>query len=443
MALTGVLVALLWMHRRHDSHSLLRGAGRSSTTSRSGARFRHGMVFVQAAMASVLLCGSGLLVRSFWALNGVELGFRSAGLLTFRTPFPFREIRDAGPGSGRATRFYSQVAERPGRLPGVTGAAFGECLPLDETCELTGVPMEPVGGLAPGMEAPVVVTIGVSPKYHELLGIPLLRGRNLDLSDADTSSRGGGGAAVVVSRNLAARFWPTEDAIGKQLRVEAFSSTPRQGPFTVVGVVGDVNFVDLRVGPQPVAYFSVGAEAFGLEPVVVSYVLSAERDLAPTLLKEEVRAVRPDVPVAFVRSMDDVVSGSTHRLQFVLGLVAAAAFASLVLTAVGIYGITAYVVRSRRGEFGVRVAIGATPGAIRRMVVRQVGLLSAGGLLIGLLSSLLANRYLESLLFGVDARDGATFASVLAFLMGVTISAAYLPARSAVGDSVTRALGTD
>ena len=401
-------------------------AGRRTTAGRAELGGRHLLVAFQLAMALVLLVGAGLIVRSFLALSRVDLGFAERGALTFRVVFPFQEIQAAGAdGPGPATPFYDRLAERVAALPGVGAVGYGSCVPLSDACTQAGFSLRREDRPETADRVPATLALRVSPGYLEALGVPLVRGRFLEARDHEQRSH-----AVLVSAEAARRFFPGEDPLGRRLVQDG---RPEWTPFTVVGVVGDMHHEDPRQARTPFVYLPVLGDFARYEPWAVSYVVRAEGSPLALVepIRREVAALRPDVPLAHVDALSDLVARSTASLRFALWLLALAAASVLVLSAIGAYGVMAYVVSLRRNEFGIRLALGADGRRLRRMVLRQGALTAAAGLAVGLAGAVLVGRLLRSLLFGIGPADLPTYAFTVTGLALSALAAVYIPARRA------------
>lgn len=423
---TVIFAAVPLVSHPRESPQVLRAGPLGKTAGRRQLRLRHLMVGLQLALAVVLLVGSGLVLRSFQALVAVEPGFEADGVLTFRIPFPFKEIQAGGAAEGRATPFFDQLVDRFEALPGVVSAGYGLCVPLAEACSLDGYPVkardvgdpedaqQPLAGLQP-----------ISPGFLESLRIPLLSGRGLVRADHQQRSN-----AVLVSAGLAARLWPGEDPLGKRLE-QGGGSTTQNHHFTVVGVTGDIRFDRLRDEPEFIVYTPVRFQGRATELWTASFVVRSH--VAPGTLVDAIRAqvaaLRKDIPVADIDSMEIVVARSTMQIRFVLTLLTLLAAAALALSAVGVYGAVSYVVGLRRREFGIRLALGAEAPQLRSLVLRQGARTLAGGLVVGLTAAAAGSRFLVALLFAVEPTDPTTYALVALFLISATLVAGLVPAR--------------
>lgn len=399
--------------------------GRSTTAGRTQLRARHLLVALQLAMALILLVGAGLIVRSFVALSRVDLGIEHRGVLTFRVVFPFQEIRAAGPGrAGPATAFHEELTERLAALPGVEAVGYGGCVPLSAACTQRGLSLRPQDR-AEGGVLPVTLALQVSPGYPEALEVPLLAGRTLEPRDHQQRT-----SAVVISAEAARQFFPDEDPLGQRLVQDGWLHLT---PFTVVGVVGDVLHEDPRKALTPFVYLPVLGDFLPYEPWAVSYVVRASvppLDLVETI-RGEMLSLRGDIPMAHVETMTSVVEQATAQLRFAMWLLAMAAAAAMLLSVLGAYGVMAFVVSLRRGEFGIRMALGADGRQLRRMVLRQGTLTTALGMAAGLAGASVVGPLLRSLLFGIGPADPPTYVVTVIGLAVTALLAVDFPARHA------------
>jgi predicted permease len=416
----------------------LRGGMRGTTSGRGAGRMRRLLMVSQVAFAALLLVGAGLTVRSFERLRGVDSGFSSDGILTFGIALPATNYPDPD----EVAAFHRAFLERISALPGVEVAGLTERLPL------TGFSMmlDPlnVRGQPSGAAAipPVAEMRMASPGYFEALGIPLVRGRMLDWRDVETRSGG-----VLISARVARTFFPDADPIGQAIAHGVRGLPSERAWSDVVGVVGDVRGVSPFEEPLGAVYYPMlareGADMDWLARTV-SYVVRARTDasaLAPAI-RRELAALDPRLPMADVRLLDDVVAASRARVTFATLLLTAAALLGLVLGAIGLYGVTSIAAGQRAREIGVRIALGATPGSVRAMVLRQGVATAVVGLALGLGGAALLARFLGSLLFQVDGRDPLTYAIVAVVLLAVALFATWIPAARASKQDPRAALDT-
>jgi predicted permease len=412
--------------------------GGASGTSRERGRLRLAFVAAEIAIALVLLVGAGLMLRSFLALRAIDPGFDPRGVVTMEVSVA--GTRQAPP--GRRAALYRQLVERLSAAPGVTAAGAINHIPI--AGDIWGYPYAVEGRPRPGPgESPMATYRAVLPGYFAAMRIPILRGRDVAWSD----DRGAPGV-VVVNEYLAKRTWPGEDPIGKRITLDDVG--PDASWLTVVGVVKNVVRGDWAAPPADEIYLSVLQNKTLLEspqPMAAYITLVARTGgdpaaLAPSLVAA-VRAVDPTLPVSEVRTMSHIVAQANGRARFQALLLAIFAAAAAMLAAVGIYGVMSYAVSRRTREIGVRMALGADPGSVLRLVVGQgmaVALVGAGA---GLAAAVLLARLMASLLYGVGPMDPVTYAAVAGLLLAVALLASYLPARRASRIDPTKALRTE
>ena len=427
----------LLRYARANMVMALKEGGRGGGTGRERDRARKLLVLSQLAMAFVLVAGAGLMTRSFQKVREVDPGFEAEGTLTFRVSLASAEYDSRASVGG----FYGQLIERLEGLPGVTQVGAGTKLPLSESGHNMNIVSIAAHPVAPGDLPPVTNTQYVTTGFLETLGVPLLEGRTFDRTDHFSNTR-----AVVVNRPFAERHWPGESALGKRVHPSLADDEPAW--FQVVGVVGGVRDYTLPEEPAPIIYYPVT----GLEeledvfwPLTMSLVLRTEAQpatLAP-LVRAQVRALDPNLPITDVLTMEEVVSESTSQLGFAMMLLAVAAAIALLLAAIGIYGVMSYDVTRRTREIGVRMALGAQSGAVSGMVVKQSAAIAGIGLAVGLAGAFGLTRLMRALLFGVSPMDPATLGVVLLTLFGAAMLASYLPARRAASVDPLVALRAD
>jgi len=429
--LTGVLFGLVpaLSASRSDLSITLRESG-----SRTGSGLRHNkarsiLVITEMALALILLVGAALLIRTFGALRGVNPGFDPKNVLTL-------DMSLTGSRFEKTAGVYQ--LERDGRqrvesLPGVTAAGLTCCLPLEGGF---GLPFN-IEGQAP-IDGPYTGQAGwltISPRYFDVFRIPLVKGRAF--TDQDN---GAAGRVVVINEAMAKKFWPKNDALGALITIgkgvgPEFEEPPRQ----IVGIVGDVRQNALnqqQLDPimyVPIAQMNDGVMALNnrIAPLVWIVRTKLQPFSLSTDVQRELREASGGLPVAHIRNMQQVVSESTARNDFYMTLLTIFAGVALLLAAIGVYGLMAYSVQQRTQEIGVRMALGASPQQVRRMVVIQGMQLALVGVIIGVGSALGLTRLMSSLLYGVKPWDPATIVLVAALLSGVTFLATYLPARRA------------
>jgi putative ABC transport system permease protein len=385
----------------------------------SGRHVRRVLVVSEVALAVVLLVSAGLLIRSFQLLRKVEPGFNPENALTMRMVLPFPKY--AKQETRRA--FYDEVLRQVEETPGVEAAGMITFLPLSFSGMNFSFSVEGHSGPS-DMNLPFALWRVVSPDYFRAMGIPLLRGRYFELHDSPEST-----PVVLINRRFAEQYWPAEDAIGKRLKVGPADS--QNAWLTVVGVVGDVRQTGLYEQKLEfyVPYMQERRSFMAPRDLVVR--TKAEPGVIAAAVRKAVWAVDKDQPVSNVRTLDEVFSAAISQERFqalMLGLFAALA---LVLACVGLYGVISYSVVQRTHEIGVRMALGARPVDVLRLVIRQGMLLTFAGLVLGVVAGTFVTRVLTDMLFGVTPRDKLTFVGVPVLLLGVAFLACYIPARRA------------
>lgn len=419
----GVVLGLVPLLRTRGELGLLEAGGRGLTPSRRQHAFRSLLVIAQMALALVLLASAGLMLRSFFRLRGVDPGLDPTNVLTMELALPSGGYRT----HEAVSAFYHETATRVGALPGVRTVGMSTTLPLTSEGGCGDAVFIEDRPPVPGQEPPHACTRRTAPGYFEALGIDV-RGRTPTWDDVQRQS-----GAVVVSRALADRLWPGEDPIGKGIRPNGW----REPFYRVVGVAEGVRAHGLDQPPTPVVHFPVllieGTRGWS-PPYGMSLLVKAETtdpQLLTTAIRRTVAEIDPDVPIANVQTMERVFERSMARVSFTMILLAIAAVMAVLLSAIGIYGVIAYVVGQRTAEIGIRMAFGARHGQIAGMVVRQAATLALAGVGIGIVAALAVVRVLRTLLFEVSPTDPLTLVSVSMLLVGVVIVASWLPARRA------------
>lgn len=407
-----------WQARRTHLVGALRAGGRGTSAGPAGNRVRRLIVAAEVALAVVLLSGAGLLLRSFQRLMQVDPGFSADRVLTARFQLP-----DQGYGEPeRQRQFGAQLLEKLSAIPGAQQVALADNIPLDGgsfgfTFEVRGVTY------ARPSDQPQSELRRVTPGFFETLSIPVVRGRGLSVED-----RSGAPPVLVVNEEFVRQNFPNQDAIGQAIRIGW--GPPDAEPYReIVGVVADVRGDEIGAPPPSTVYLS---QAQAPSPWMKVLVRSA---LPPATLTSAVRtAVReldPTLPVFGVQTMEQLVTGSVARQRYFAVLIAVFASVALLLAAVGLYGVIAYGVSQRTHELGVRVALGATSGGVSGMIVREGLLVTALGLVAGLVAAAFSGGVVRSLLYEVTPADPVTYAGVAAVLALTAALASWLPARRA------------
>ena len=409
----------------------LRGEGRASTGSIEHNRTRNILVVAQVALALVLLIGSSLMVRTFNALHRVDPGFTAAAQLqTFRVAIPDALV--ASP--EMVTRTENAIVEKLRAIPGVTSAAFASALPMDGSQPNWDGVFKEGQDYVPGEPMTMRNFVNVSPGFFPAAGTHLLAGRDFTWSDLY-----GIRPYVVISENLAREWWGSAStALGKRIR-----SSPIAPWREVIGVVQDVRISGVNEPAPATIYWPVLAEIPYLSKVVMAtrnaaFVLRSNRAGTAGLLEEVQRAVwsvNAGLPLAETRTMQTIYDRSLARTSFTLVMLAIAGAMALVLGIIGIYGVIAYTVAQRRREVGIRMALGARFETVTWMFVRSGLVLSAAGIVLGVVAAAGLSRLMSSLLFGVTPLDPVTYAVTALILLSAALGASYLPARRAAADN--------
>jgi putative ABC transport system permease protein len=382
------------------------------TTIGAQNRARHSLVVAELALATMVLAAAALLLQSFVRLQHVDLGFQPARLTTAMMGLPPARY----PGHAASWQFYSRLLHDLQSTAEIESAALSSGAPL--AGGNTGQPMRAVGANALGVKDLQADWRMISPDFFHTMGIPILRGRMF--SDADRKDRQ---PVIILSQDMARRFWPTDDPIGRSI------ISPNGGsPFTVVGVVGDVRNLNQAIDPRPTMYLSTTQFVF---PVMTVVVRTRGHEAVADVIRQKAHAIDPLLPVFNVQTFDAVLDNSIAQPRVTAWLFGMFATLALLLAAIGVYGVLAYLVAQRTREIGVRLALGAQYSSVLRLVVGQSLRLSLAGIMVGAAGALLAGPALESQLFGVKPRDPMTLALVAAGLLAVSLAASYIPARRA------------
>ncbi len=386
------------------------------------SRLRGALIVGQVSLALVLLAGAGLMIKSLSALLQVSPGFQTTHILTARLSLPPRYANGYRFGTGQHRRisvFQRELADRVRAIPGVRSAGFTSYLPLAGTNNnwsffIEGRPPNPPGVYDSTDYRPV--TAG----YIETIGIPIRRGRSFEARDDEDHA-----LVVVINEAMARQFWPNENPVGKRLK---FGDEHWR---TIVGIVGDVHHQGLAIAPAPEMYIPWGqVPNVEVRPTIVVRS-SVEPASLTSALRKAVAEVDPEVPMDQVATMDQLVYGSVSEARFRTAVISLFALLALFVASIGVYGVMSYLVSRRTREFGIRMAVGATRGAVFALILRQGAKLAAIGVAIGLVAAALFGRLIASLLYGVKPLDAATLAGVSILLTVVALFASYVPARRA------------
>jgi putative ABC transport system permease protein len=409
--------------RQLDVVKAIRQEGRSSTPSADRARARSVLVITEFALSLVLMIAAGLLLRSFWQLYKVQLGFSPGQVLSVQTwlPVPNDPTTDIYRTATQEAVLLREILRRNAALPGVEEVAIGDlaALPLGHgRDDLNMFPFVREGHEIVGNQAPLVQTSIVSPGYFHLLRMTLLRGRGFSDQDLETTP-----LVAVVNQAMAHAFWPSDDPIGKRFRLN------RKGWITVAGLVADARTESPTQAGIPQIFLSL----YQQRAKDLAILLRGQLDTGAIAaqVREQVQSVDPELPVFGAEPLDTVLSDSLSARRFSLQIVGLFAITALLLAGLGIYGTISYVVGEQTREIGVRLALGADRRAILTMVLSYGLRLSTIGAAFGMAGALLITRLMSGMLYGVSPIDPPTFLGVTVVLTTVALGACYIPARRA------------
>jgi predicted permease len=405
-----------WGAARRDLSATMRaGASGSISAGTRGFRLRNLLIVGEMALALVLLCAGGLMIKSVARLQATALGFRPESLLTFRVTLPSPQYDPR-----RAVQFFDQLLGRLAGRAEIESVAYGNCAPVSGGCNGTLARFPDRPPAAAGTE-PLIGVTWASPGYFETLGIRLVRGRVFTERD-----RTGQPKVVVINETAARAFWGGQDPIGKRISVG-------QGGFSdgaeVVGVVGDVRYAAVERSVAPDVYLPLLQSPRAMGLIFVRSRLSPA-SLVPAL-RQDVHALDPDLPLVDVKTMEERFGDATWRTRVSAWLLGVFAALALVLAALGLYGVMSQGVEQRRREIGVRMALGADRGDIMRLIIGRVVLIALAGIALGIAVAVPSMRLLIALLYQVRPDDPLVFAMLALALLAVAVFAGYVPARRA------------
>jgi putative ABC transport system permease protein len=430
---TGIIFGLVpaWQASHVDLNTSLKSGGRTGGSGEHKGRLRSGLVMAEVALALVLLICAGLLIQSFARLGKVPTGMRPDHLLTARISLP----GSAYPKNENIIAFFDKLMPKIRALPGVESASTIIPLPLSSSNMVTDFDIAahplPEGQRA---DAPVRV-IGLD--YFKTAGIPVRQGRVFDAHDTINSA-----PVVVVNELFARKYFPGQNAVGKQIAPGFSADNDKPKMREIIGVVGNVKHRSLRNDDTAEMYLPQSQIPFNITTLVARTGVSDPSSLS-SALRAQVASLDPNLPLTSVRVFEEYVSRSLARPRFNALLLSIFAATALLLTGIGIYGVMAYTVAQRTNEIGIRIALGAGQSSIFRLIVGQAMTLVAISVVVGLLGAFAATRLLNSLLFGVGASDPITFAAIVLLVGTVAFLAAWLPARRAASVDPIVALRTE
>jgi len=360
----------------------------------------------------VLLVGAGLLIRSFTSLVAVDPGFRTDGVLTFRLSASSKYR-----GSAERLAYYRQLLARLAELRGVKSVGATTSLPFTGT-DLSAPFV--ISGRAPSTDRPLASFHSITPDYLSTMGIRLMRGRAF--TERDTPE---GLPVALINETMARRYWPDEDPLGQRVSIRFGGNSPLE----IVGIVGDTQQTALESTVKPEVYVPYTQRPW----FFMTFAVHSSSNLSELaqVIRSQVWGIDRDIPIYSVSSVAQRVADSVAKRRFNMFLVGGFAVLALVLAAIGIYGVVSYSVSQRTFEIGVRLALGAKPADVMKLVIGQGMANALLGALVGLAVAVGLTRFLETQLFGVSPTDPLTFAAVASLLIAVALVACYLPARRA------------
>jgi putative ABC transport system permease protein len=405
---------------RPELQQALRDESRSSGGFRR-RRLSSGIVVAEIALALVLLVAAGLMLRSFVRLQRVELGFDPANLLTARMSLPEARYGSAP----EIAAFFQGVATNLGQQPGVMAAAVASTVPLTGSGISISMTIEGRPRPARVEDTPNVFLRFVSADYFRTLGVRIARGRDFSSTDRANTP-----AVAIVNETTAKQYWPDQDPLGQRFRLD----DDREGVVEIVGVVADVKHFSLAEPPAREVFMSL-PQAIPLHwqwlqrTMIALARTTGEPESAAGAIRQSVRALDDQLPLYSLRSMEQLRAESTGDERAGLALVGTFAAVALLLASIGVYGVMAVMVAGRSREIGIRLALGARPGDVRSMILRDGAALTAVGVVIGVIAAFALTRMIEALLFETPATDPVTFLAVAAVMTIAAMLACWVPAR--------------
>jgi predicted permease len=418
--LTGILFGLA--PALQSTHSNIVEALKEGSLSTTAGRSRHGLrsslVIVEMALALILLVSAGLLIRSLLRLQGVNPGFDPHNVMTASLDLPDAKYSDA-----KKEEFFRELIPQLQVLPGVQSAAAVFPLPMSGDEIRTSFQIE--GRPVVKAEEPHTSIRVVTPNYFSTMRIPVLQGRDFTDRDEEKST-----PVLIVNDAFARQFFPGENPIGKHVEAGISTGSSQKQMREIVGVVGNVKFQDLTSEWTQESYIPYAQLPFGSVTIVARSAKDPEGLAKP--MASAVQSLDKDLPAYAPKTVEQYLNGTIAVPRFNTFLLAIFAGLAMILTAVGLYGVISYTVAQRTHEIGIRMALGAQPGDMLRLVISQGMRLALFGVGLGLAAALALTRFLSSLLFGVSSTDPLSFASVVALLFAVVFLACYIPARRAM-----------
>jgi putative ABC transport system permease protein len=414
--LTGAVFGLApaFQATRLNLNESLKETGKGASSGASRNRLRSLLVVTEVALSLVLLVGAGLMIRSFVHLMRSDLGVNPKNVLTMEISIP----RLKYPEEQQRINFYQELVGRIQNLPGVTEAAAVNYVPMGRTSSSSNFRVEGQAPPARGKEPHAEYRI-VTPRYFEAISTPIKQGRAFTEQDKKGST-----LVVIINEQLARRYFPAGDAVGKRLIFDA-----EEGPLEIVGIAGDVKNEDLEEEAEMTAYRPFIQQPWWSMALVVR--TSSDPTQLTEAVRSEVRALDREQPVYNIKTMEQIVEESIAAKRLAMLMLGFFAFGALLLAAIGIYAVMSYAVTSRSHEIGIRMALGAQPRDILKLIIGQGLVLTLIGVVLGLAGAFALTRAMTEILYGVEATDPLTFGGISLLLSIVAFAACYIPARRA------------
>jgi predicted permease len=417
--ITGVLFGLAPVAQfTSDTQESLKSATGRSTATRTAHSLRRAMVVTELALALMLLVGAGLMVRTFWKLQQVNIGIDASRIVTMRVVLPQAQYSD--PAAVR--QLWTRLLDRVTALPGVQSASLLSGLPPLRPLNANDTDIEGYVKTAGGPDQNVDYYQGVAPGYFEMMRIPMVEGRAFDARDGADANK-----VVIVNQTMARTFYGNQSPIGRRVRPSSKDAPWR----TIVGVAADVKNggIDKPTGTE--LYFPYTQGDGAVRGMYLAVKTRSDPNRIVSAVRLQLADLDPALPVAQVRLMEDIISAASARPRFLTVLLSLFSFIAVGLAAVGIYGVMAFLVARRTQEFGIRMAIGAEASPVLGLVLTQGMRMGIAGIGLGALGALLLTRLIRQLLFGVGSFDPLTFVATATILVIVILAACYIPARRA------------
>ena len=416
--LTGVFFGLAPLAQfSSDSHESLKTATGRSTATRGAHWLRRVMVVSELALALILLVGAGLMIRTFWKLQQVNIGLDPSRVITMRLALPQAQYVQIS----AVKQLWTRLLERVNAIPGVQSAAVISGLPPVRPLNANDIQIEGYVKKPGGPDQNVDYDQAVAPGHFEMLHIPMIEGRTFDARDGAASNR-----VAIINLTMARAFYGNQSPIGRRIREDR--NTPW---YTIVGIAADVKNggIDKPTGTE--IYFPYSQVDSGIRALYLVIKTSGDPQRIVSTVRRRVADLDPTLPVAQIRLMEDVIAAANARPRFLTVLLSLFSFVALSLAAVGIYGVMAFLVAQRTREFGIRMAIGAVPAHVLGLVLAQGMRMGLAGVALGALGAFVLTRFISQLLFAVQPFDPLTFLTTAVILTLVIAAACYIPARRA------------